>query len=215
MSLTADTFLTPRYVAEEVLKIAEKTLANWRSTGHGPPFTKVGKKILYPSALLNEWMDVNTRRFHADQAAKRTMALPILGERESTPVQRNWSPPNATGPPRLALRLMRRRLVLQGKEQLLKLQIVPFEDAARNFLNWADTEYREHPASGKRIRTSFASLLEYFGKAAVTTITVGRIEDYKAWRRRVHQIREITLSSRPARAFDVLSLRRKAQLDPR
>ena len=86
-----------------------------------------------------------------------------------------------------------RRLVLQGKEQSLKLEIVPFEDAAKRYLMWVDGEYREHPASAKRIRTSFASLREFFGVAAVTTITVGRIEDYKAWRRKTHQIREITL----------------------
>ena len=35
MALTFDTFLTPQYVADEVLKVSEKTLANWRSRGTG------------------------------------------------------------------------------------------------------------------------------------------------------------------------------------
>jgi integrase len=86
-----------------------------------------------------------------------------------------------------------RRLVLQGKEETLKLEIRPFDDAARQFLKWAEGEYREHPASAQRLRTSFASLREFFGSTAVTRITPGRIEDYKSWRRRTHEIREVTL----------------------
>lgn len=86
-----------------------------------------------------------------------------------------------------------RRLVLQGKEKLLKLEIRPFDDAARQFLTWAVGEYRDHPASAHRIKTSFASLREFFGSTAVTSITPGRIEDYKSWRRTAHEIREVTL----------------------
>jgi hypothetical protein len=86
-----------------------------------------------------------------------------------------------------------RRLVLQGREELLRLEIRPFDDAAKQLLKWTEGEYREHPASAKRIKTSVASLLEFFGSTAVTAITPGRIEDYKSWRRRVHEIREITL----------------------
>lgn len=86
-----------------------------------------------------------------------------------------------------------RNLVLQGKQQSLKVEVKPFEDAARQFLAWAAGEYCQHPASAKRLQTSFASLREFFRSSAVTTITVGRIEDYKSWRRVTHQVREITI----------------------
>lgn len=86
-----------------------------------------------------------------------------------------------------------RSLVLEGKERLLKLEVQPFNDAARQFLQWADGHYNEHPNSAKRIRTSFASLLEFFKKTPVTSITPGRIDDYTAWRRSEHQVRDITI----------------------
>ena len=54
-----------------------------------------------------------------------------------------------------------RRLVLQGKEQSLKLEIVPFEDASKQYLVWADSEYREHPASAKRIRTASQACVSF------------------------------------------------------
>ena len=86
-----------------------------------------------------------------------------------------------------------RRLVLQGKEHALKIEVKPFDDAVTQFLSWARGEYRDHPASAERLKTSFTSLREFFGSVAVTTITVGKIEDYKSWRRTVHEVREVTI----------------------
>lgn len=61
MKLDCNSLLTPDYVACELLKISEKTLANWRSSGEGPPFTKVGKRVLYPSDLLEQWLNQRTK----------------------------------------------------------------------------------------------------------------------------------------------------------
>lgn len=36
-------------------RITARTLANWRTSGRGPQFTKVGGAILYPVDLLIEW----------------------------------------------------------------------------------------------------------------------------------------------------------------
>ena len=36
-------------------QISTRTLANWRSQGVSPPFTKVGGRILYPIDALEEW----------------------------------------------------------------------------------------------------------------------------------------------------------------
>lgn len=54
------TLLTPDFVAQDVLKISEKTLANWRGIKTGPPFTKVGRKVLYPADLLLQWLASRT-----------------------------------------------------------------------------------------------------------------------------------------------------------
>lgn len=36
-------------------KITIRTLANWRSYGVSPPFTKIGGRILYPVSDVLEW----------------------------------------------------------------------------------------------------------------------------------------------------------------
>lgn len=60
------------------------------------------------------------------------------------------------------------------------------------YMDWCEGEYREHPNSARRIRVSLTSLLAHFGATAVSGITAGWIEDYKAWRRSIG-IREVTL----------------------
>src|SRR3974377_1082085 len=60
-----------------------------------------------------------------------------------------------------------RDLVLQGRERELHTEIIPFSEAAESFLRWADSEHREHPNTAKRLRTSFASLSEFFGNKPV------------------------------------------------
>lgn len=49
-------YLTPNEVVDRYEgKISVRTLANWRSSGTSPPFTKVGGRILYPLRDLLEW----------------------------------------------------------------------------------------------------------------------------------------------------------------
>jgi len=86
-----------------------------------------------------------------------------------------------------------RELVMSGRAHELKLQLKPFSDAAAEFLTWADGEYMEHPNTAKRLRTSFVSLSRFFRNAPVSSILRGHVNDYKAWRRREHEVREITI----------------------
>jgi hypothetical protein len=52
----AKIFLTPREVCERYgNNLHERTLANWRSGGTGPEYTKVGGLIMYPISKLEEW----------------------------------------------------------------------------------------------------------------------------------------------------------------
>jgi hypothetical protein len=54
-------FLTPAEVAARWNgRIGVRTLNNWRSTGNGPPFTKIGGAVLYPKDKLVAWEESNT-----------------------------------------------------------------------------------------------------------------------------------------------------------
>lgn len=54
-------FLTPAEVVERYhSNISVRTLANWRSAGQGPAFSKIGGAVLYPISRLIEWEDMNT-----------------------------------------------------------------------------------------------------------------------------------------------------------
>lgn len=53
-------FLTPAEVsARWGGAIQTSTLANWRSRKVGPPFQKVGARVLYPLAALEAWEQAN------------------------------------------------------------------------------------------------------------------------------------------------------------
>jgi integrase len=99
---------------------------------------------------------------------------------------------NRTAAQRIEAELRKR--VLEGKQHSLKLKVKPFSEAATHFLCWAEGEHREHPSTARRLRTSFTSLSLFFKSSAVSAITTGHVEDYKAWRRQGEErVREITL----------------------
>lgn len=57
----AKKFLTPSEVVERYEgKISTRTLANWRCSGVGPPYVKVGGRILYKIELVVEWENNRT-----------------------------------------------------------------------------------------------------------------------------------------------------------
>ena len=70
---------------EEVLRLKEfkrikpKTLAQWRSRGTGPAFTKSGRTIFYYRRSLNEWLKSKERviNHHEHSSQGRKVALPI------------------------------------------------------------------------------------------------------------------------------------------
>ena len=45
-------FLTSKEVADR-WRLSDQTLANWRSAGKGPPFIRVGTRVLYPIEGIN------------------------------------------------------------------------------------------------------------------------------------------------------------------
>lgn len=49
-------YLTPAEVAARYKGVISlSTLSHWRSLGEGPPWTKVGSRVLYPQHLLEDW----------------------------------------------------------------------------------------------------------------------------------------------------------------
>lgn len=69
-----------------------------------------------------------------------------------------------------------------------------FAAAAAEFLYWCENvEYRGKPSTARRIKTSFASALEFFGDRPVVEISGGDIEQYKTWRIEHHGVRDVSL----------------------
>lgn len=49
-------YLTPKELSDRYKgKISERTLANWRSSGDGPGFTKIGGRVLYALRSVETW----------------------------------------------------------------------------------------------------------------------------------------------------------------
>lgn len=54
-------FLTPEELSSRWGgRIAVRTLNNWRTTGNGPPFTKIGGAVLYKLDDLEKWEQART-----------------------------------------------------------------------------------------------------------------------------------------------------------
>lgn len=54
-------YLTPEQVSERFARrISVRTLANWRCSGRGPKFSKVGGRILYPIEEVEAWESKHT-----------------------------------------------------------------------------------------------------------------------------------------------------------
>ncbi|RUU99674.1 DNA-binding protein, partial [Mesorhizobium sp. M7A.T.Ca.TU.009.01.3.1] len=55
-----EVFLTPTNVAN-ALGISAKTLANWRVSGFGPKYVKLGSRVVYSTAELVIFVESRTR----------------------------------------------------------------------------------------------------------------------------------------------------------
>lgn len=93
----------------------------------------------------------------------------------------------------LAKEAAAKQLVIDGKAHFLKVQAIPFNEAASQFLSWAEGEYSgDKRGSYLRIRSSFGYATIFFGKAIVSSITEGHLEDFKSARRKMN-IAEVSI----------------------
>jgi hypothetical protein len=58
----------PQGSAARCCGVSPRTLEKWRVSGDGPPFYKVGKKVVYDVDELNAWM-ASRRRRNTSEAA--------------------------------------------------------------------------------------------------------------------------------------------------
>jgi predicted DNA-binding transcriptional regulator AlpA len=56
-----------RDAAAEYLCLSRKTLDNWRTTGRGPRFLKLGARVLYPKTELEAFKAANLRTSTSDR----------------------------------------------------------------------------------------------------------------------------------------------------
>ena len=59
-----------------------------------------------------------------------------------------------------------RQALIEGLRPSRRIVVREFGDAAKEFLEWAEGHYVEHPNSYERVATSFASLKLFFGNEA-------------------------------------------------
>lgn len=54
-------YLTPAELVERYKNaVTLRTLANWRCSGDGPSYTKIGGRVLYPVEAVTKWEAVRT-----------------------------------------------------------------------------------------------------------------------------------------------------------
>jgi predicted site-specific integrase-resolvase len=60
-----DPLFTPREAAD-ALRSNPRTLERWRTTGDGPAFVKVGRRVCYQESAIKKFIRQQTRRHTAD-----------------------------------------------------------------------------------------------------------------------------------------------------
>lgn len=92
------------------------------------------------------------------------------------------------------------KVLKQGSHAIARSENIDFREGVAKFLTWAEIQYRAHPNSYKRIKTSLSSAQVFMNKAPVSSIDAAKIEEYMKWRVNEHRVRDVTVR------HDVLAL---------
>lgn len=68
-------FLTSKEVADR-WRLSDQTLANWRSAGKGPPFTRVGTRVLYPIEGIHAFEKLDSTWLSTDNSPETSAETP-------------------------------------------------------------------------------------------------------------------------------------------
>jgi integrase len=91
------------------------------------------------------------------------------------------------------LEAQHRIALMEGRNPTRRIIVREFSDASEEFLRWAEGEYRAHPNTYQRIKTSFTSAKLFFSTEPVSLIDEQRVEEYKTWRITDNEVRDITV----------------------
>jgi hypothetical protein len=70
--MTADrAFLTSKELATR-WRLSEQTLANWRHGRKGPPFVRIGAKVLYPNEAVQAFEKLSPSWLGIDQSSQQS-----------------------------------------------------------------------------------------------------------------------------------------------
>ena len=66
-NVTQDTVFDDQAEAAKLLRHTERTLEKWRVRGEGPPFLKIGRRVLYDRAAVIAWARSRQRTSTSDE----------------------------------------------------------------------------------------------------------------------------------------------------
>jgi hypothetical protein len=67
-------YLTSKELADR-WRLSDQTLANWRYAGKGPPFIRVGARVLYPIEGINAYEKLDTTWLSQDSSAATSAGI--------------------------------------------------------------------------------------------------------------------------------------------
>ena len=79
--MTNHIFTLTAYEAAKVLGLAPSTLAKLRLNGNGPTYCKLGRRVVYRRADLEQWLESRTTRDTSDADARFLRALTAAHQR--------------------------------------------------------------------------------------------------------------------------------------
>lgn len=82
----------------------------------------------------------------------------------------------------LKLEIAHRQAIEEGRWGFRPLVPKGFSDIQQDFLAWCKIEHAGKPNTWRRIQTSMASCVAFFGRQMISMIQPGDVEDYKVWR---------------------------------
>lgn len=71
----SSSYLTSKEVAGR-WRLSDQTLANWRSAGKGPPFIRVGTRVLYPIEGIHAFEKLDSSWLSSDRSQEISGEIP-------------------------------------------------------------------------------------------------------------------------------------------
>lgn len=65
-------YLTSKEVADR-WRLSDQTLANWRHAGKGPPFIRVGSRVLYPMEAINAFEKLSQQWLNTEEELSQSI----------------------------------------------------------------------------------------------------------------------------------------------